>query len=457
MLINEKTWEFIREHANDDVRKLALKGVKDQDVNMPIALQQIAGRQTAFRKLPSWAAVDGIIYPPHLNMEQCSSEMTARYKAQLIMEDGHSKTDEERSKMDDERPMKGETKTFVDLTGGFGVDFYWMSQAFSRRCYVEQNEQLCAISSENFRSLGLDCSVCCCSTATYLTRMPHADVVYLDPARRDEHGARTYGIGDCSPNILELLPQLIKKADRIVIKLSPMLDWRKAVNDLAATSAFVNEVHIVSVDNECKELLIEVRSQKSEGSHYQVHCVNLQTNGEIQHFSFTPKALQNDTLTSHSPAPKAFHSDVLNSQSSLPASHSSLLSSGFLYEPNASIMKAGCFAELEMCFYVKKVADNSHLFLSDENLVKFPGRKFQILAISSANQKEFKKKFSESLVKVNQKLTSMESANIAVRNFPLTADHLRKKLKLKDGGDCYIFATTLSDGQHKLFICRKIG
>ena len=457
MLINEKTWEFIREHANDDVRKLALKGVKDQDVNMPIALQQIAGRQTAFRKLPSWAAVDGIIYPPHLNMEQCSSEMTARYKAQMIMEDGHSKTDEERSKMDDERPMKGETKTFVDLTGGFGVDFYWMSQAFSRRCYVEQNEQLCAISSENFRSLGLDCSVCCCSTATYLTRMPHADVVYLDPARRDEHGARTYGIGDCSPNILELLPQLIKKADRIVIKLSPMLDWRKAVNDLEATSAFVNEVHIVSVDNDCKELLIEVRSQKSEGSHYQVHCVNLQTNGEIQHFSFTPKALQNDTLTSHSPAPKAFHSDVLNSQSSLPASHSSLLSSGFLYEPNASIMKAGCFAELEMCFYVKKVADNSHLFLSDENLVKFPGRKFQILAISSANQKEFKKKFSESLVKVNQKLTSMESANIAVRNFPLTADHLRKKLKLKDGGDCYIFATTLSDGQHKLFICRKIG
>ena len=457
MLINEKTWEFIREHANDDVRKLALKGVKDQDVNMPIALQQIAGRQTAFRKLPSWAAVDGIIYPPHLNMEQCSSEMTARYKAQMIMEDGHSKTDEERSKMDDERPMKGETKTFVDLTGGFGVDFYWMSQAFSRRCYVEQNEQLCAISSENFRSLGLDCSVCCCSTATYLTRMPHADVVYLDPARRDEHGARTYGIGDCSPNILELLPQLIKKADRIVIKLSPMLDWRKAVNDLEATSAFVNEVHIVSVDNECKELLIEVRSEKSEGSHYQVHCVNLQTNGEIQHFSFTPKALQNDTLTSHSPAPKAFHSDVLNSQSSLPASHSSLLSSGFLYEPNASIMKAGCFAELEMCFYVKKVADNSHLFLSDENLVKFPGRKFQILAISSANQKEFKKKFSESLVKVNQKLTSMESANIAVRNFPLTADHLRKKLKLKDGGDCYIFATTLSDGQHKLFICRKIG
>jgi len=359
--------------------------------------------------------------------------------------------------MDDGRQMKGENKTFVDLTGGFGVDFYWMSQAFTHRSCVEQNERLCAISSENFRSLGLDCSVCCCDTATYLTEMPHADVVYLDPARRDEHGARTYGIGDCSPNILELLPQLIKKADRIVIKLSPMLDWRKAVNDLEATSAFVNEVHIVSVDNDCKELLIEVRSEKSEGSHYQVHCVNLQTNGEIQHFSFTPKALQNDTLTSHSPAPKAFHSDVLNSQSSLSTSHSSLFSSGFLYEPNASIMKAGCFAELEMCFCVKKVSDNSHLFLSGENLGKFPGRKFQILAISSANQKEFKKKFSESLVKVNQKLTSMESANIAVRNFPLTADQLRKKLKLKDGGDCYIFATTLSDGQHKLFICRKIG
>ncbi len=277
MIINEKTWEFIWEHANDDVRKLALKGTKDKEVDLPMALQQIAGRQTASRKLPSWAAIDKIIYPPHLNMEQCSSELTARYKAQLVKDGGCSKT------------------TFVDLTGGFGVDFYWMSQGFSQRFYVEQNAELCAISSENFRSLGLACSVCCCNTATYLTEMPHADVIYLDPARRDNHGARTYSINDCTPNVLELLPQLLQKSNCIIVKLSPMLDWRKAIGDFGGVSA----VHIISVDNECKELLLVVKSGKMLTSDYQVHCINLQTNGEIQFFCFTPNTQTLSPLTSH--------------------------------------------------------------------------------------------------------------------------------------------------------------
>ena len=144
MLINEKTWDFIRQHADDDVRKLALQGAKDADVDLQMALQQIAGRQTAHRKLPSWAAVEGIVYPPHLNMEQCSSEQTARYKGKIA----------------------GEGESMVDLTGGFGVDFYWISQGFHQRTYVEQYEQLCAISSQNFQLLGLACSVCCCDTAT---------------------------------------------------------------------------------------------------------------------------------------------------------------------------------------------------------------------------------------------------------------------------------------------------
>ena len=348
-----------RQHATDDVRKLALQGTKDADVDMPMALQQIAGRQTALKKLPSWAAHDGVVYPPHLNMEQCSSEQTARYKASLTPNPS----------------PKGEGDgVFVDLTGGFGVDFYWMSQGFKERIYVEQNEQLCSISTENFRTLGLACSVCCCDTATYLTQLDHADVIYLDPARRDEHGGRTYDIADCSPNVMELLPVLMQKADRVILKLSPMLDWRKAASDLQ----HVAEVHIVSVDNECKELLLVLESAVRP---LRLVCVNNDHIFEVP--SSNPK---HPTPFTHHPT--------------------------HLYEPNASI----------------------------------PGRSFEILAISSMNKRELK-----------DALTGVGKANIAVRNFPLTVDQLRKKLKLKDGGDVYIFATTEADGAHSLFICRKIG
>lgn len=405
MLINEKTWNFIRQHADDDVRKLALQGAKDAEVDLQTALQQIAGRQTARRKLPSWAAVEGIAYPPHLNMEQCSSEQTARYKASLT-------------------PIpspKGEgSDVFVDLTGGFGVDFYWMSQGFKQRVYVEQNESLCTISSHNFEVLGLACSVCCCDTATYLTTMPHVDLVYMDPARRNEHGGRAYGIEDCSPNVLELLPLLMEKANRVMFKLSPMLDWRKAVEDLK----YVCEVHIVSVDNECKELLLLL--DKACSADLRVVSVNLQSNGKQQVFE-TSYGEQSPCTGNH-------------------IFHLSSLISHFLYEPNASMMKAGCFDQVEQRFPVRQIAPNSHLFLSDVEIGDFPGRRFQVLAVSSMNKQELRTALKE-----------MERANISVRNFPLSVDQLRKKLKLKDGGDVYIFATTMADGEHRLLICRKIG
>ena len=384
--INDKTWEFIRAHADEDVRKVALLGTKSQEVDMPMALQQIAGRQTARKKLPSWAAVDNIVYPPHLNMEQCSSEQTARYKASLL----------------------AGGKRFVDLTGGLGVDFYWMSQDYKERIYVEHNEQLCAISSENFRALGHDCEICCCDTEAYLEKMEEADVIYLDPARRNEHGGRTYDIRDCTPNILELLPVLMKKANRIILKLSPMFDWRKAVDDLQQ----VSEVHIVSVDNECKELLLILESVATS---LRLVCVN------NDHIYEVPSDIN------HQP------SDICRQPS-------------YLYEPNASIMKAGCFTALEQHFPIRQVAANSHLFLSPVEIKNFPGRSFHIITISSMNKHELK-----------ETMTGVDKANIAVRNFPLTVDQLRKKLKLKDGGDTYIFATTETDGTHSLYICRKIG
>ena len=387
-MINEQTWDFIRQHAADDVRKLALQGTKDAAVDLSMALQQIAGRQTALKKLPSWAAVERVLYPPHLNMEQCSSEQTARYKAGLA----------------------GSGDTYVDLTGGLGVDFYWMSQGFKQRYYVERNAELCELVEHNFRTLGHSCSVCCCDTATYLTNMPHADVVFLDPARRNEHGGRTYDIKDCTPNILELLPLLMEKADKVILKLSPMFDWRKAVDDLQ----YVREVHIVSVDNECKELLLVLEQAERP---LRLVCVN---NNQIFEVSSHPSP-----LTSH-PSP--------------------LTPEQFLYEPNASIMKAGCFDALPRQYPVCQVSANSHIFLSSVEIEDFPGRRFQICAISSTNKQTLK-----------ETLAGVSRANITVRNFPMSVEQLRKKLHLKDGGDTYIFATTEADGAHSLYICRKIG
>jgi len=408
MKVNKATWQYVQEHRMDDVRRLALSGGKSAEVDMSFALQQIAGWQTARRKLPSWAAIDGIIYPPHLNMEQCSSEQTARYKGSLTPD-----------------PSPSEKGTFVDLTGGFGIDFYWMSQKFGKRTYVERNADLCDIARHNFQQLGLEAEVVCAEAEDFLKEMPPVDALFLDPARRDQHGSRTYGIEDCTPNVLELLPLLKEKADRIILKLSPMLDWRKAVSDLGG----VSEVHIVSVDNECKELLLVISSKLSGG--LRLACVNNDTS-----FEFVPIG---ETAGSHGGNHRF---------PSLEPMVSFVGTSGFLYlfEPNTSIMKAGCFGEVAEAFGVNPLSANSHLFVSDHEVRDFPGRQFVVETMTSMNKQELK-----------QALAGIDQANIAVRNFPLTAEQLRKKLKIKDGGDMFIFGTTLSDGTHKLFICRKIG
>ncbi len=384
MLINEKTRQYICQHQYDDIRQLALQGVKDAEIDLSFALQQIAGRQTAHRKLPTWAAIDGVLYPPHLNMEQCSSEQTARYKAQVV----------------------GCGDNIVDLTGGFGVDFYWMSQGFRQRTYIEQNPELCALATHNFHQLDLSCEIVCRDAVDYLTQMAPVDVIYLDPARRNAHGGRTYSIKDCTPNVLTLLPLLRKKSRRVVLKLSPMLDWHQAVEALGDVSA----VHIVSVDNECKELLMVL----GEGR-LKVYCVN---NDDV--FAYQPHSVQ----------------------SNIPP----IANARFLYVPHASIMKAGCFEEVAVRYALHPIAPNSHLFLSADEIDDFPGRGFRILDVSTLNKHL-----------LQQHLSTLTSANIAVRNFPLTADQLRKKLKLKDGGDTYLFATTAANGEHLLYICRKIG
>ena len=398
---NQATLDFIREHADDDVRQLALRGSKMSEVDLSYALEQIAGRQKARTKLPSWASIDGIVYPPHLSMEQCSSELTARDKASIA----------------------GKGALFVDLTAGFGVDMAFIAQGFQKAVHVERQPQLCAISSENYNVLGLNhIEVVCGDGVEYLHTMNHADLLFIDPARRDEHGGRTYGIADCTPNVLEMLDEMLEKADRVMIKLSPMLDWRKAVADLGK----VNDVHIISVDNECKELLLAVNSEErgknSASPSLRVVCVNLLSDGNKECFEFDGYHA--------SPSSSAFHFSPFDSR--------------FLYEPNASIMKAGCFGLLEQRFGVMQLDKNSHLFVSDKEVIGFPGREFLIEKRTSMNKRELK-----------AALADIDKANITVRNFPMSVAELRKRLKLKEGGEVYIFATTIANEGHQLLVCRK--
>ena len=236
--MNEATFNYVRQHADDDVSLLALRGCKDPDVDLPYALQQIEGRQTARQKLPSWAALDAIQYPVHLSMEQCSSEATARYKARLCR------------RLLEASNFKLQTSKLLDLTGGFGVDFIFMSEAFDEAVYVERNDALYQVASANIALLCPHATALCADGISVLQQSGHVTVVFLDPARRDDHGARTYGIADCTPNVLDIRQTLLQKADYVVLKLSPMLDWRKAVHDLG--EQYVREVHIVSVANECK-------------------------------------------------------------------------------------------------------------------------------------------------------------------------------------------------------------
>ena len=386
-MIDQATLDFIQQHRTDDVRRLALQGAKYPEVDMHDALEQIAGWQKARTKIPSWAACEGLVYPPHLSMEQCSSEATAIYKARIA----------------------GKGRLFVDLTAGFGVDAAFIARGFQQAVTIEQQANLCAVTAENYKRLGLNhVEVRCGNGADYLHTMEHADLIFIDPARRDEHGGRTYGIADCTPNILELREELLHKADRVMVKLSPMLDWRKAVEDLKK----VSEVHIVSVDNECKELLLVMTETTKP---LQVFCIN-----DDQEFVFSPDLTQSP---SQLPMPSSFH---------------------FLYVPNASIMKAGCFGELAIRFQMAPLDKNSHLFISDREVPDFPGRCFVVDKMTSMNKRELK-----------EALTGIRQANIAVRNFPLSVVELRKRLKLQDGGDIYIFATTVADKGHQLLICHK--
>ena len=462
--MNEATLNYVRQHADDDVRQLALRGSKDPDVDLMQALQQIQGRQTAKRKLPSWAAVEGVLYPPRLSMEQCSSEATACYKTGIIYNlhiydlrfdstvggaaqivnrkncqivNGQSVNCQSVNGQSVNRKSvnhKSVNRKLIDLTGGFGVDLAFMSQAFDETVYVERSEELCRLAAHNMPLVTTTpVTVVCADGIEYMKAMGRCTMLFLDPARRDGKGARTYALADCTPNVVPVIGDLLGKADSVMLKLSPMLDWRKAVNDVGAQH--VSQVHIVAVDNECKELLLLLQQ---EAPPMQLFCVDIDS-ATLPTQKAEASAASIFTVVPAMPVASVGAGPVPARPPKVPVAPSR-----FLYEPNAAIMKAGCFEALTQQFSVSPLAHDSHLFVSDNGVEDFPGRRFVIDAVTSMNKRELK-----------ATLGHLRQANITVRHFPLSAEELRKRLRLADGGNDYIFATTLSDGSHILLLCHK--
>ena len=516
-IMNQATQDFIRQHQDEDVRQLAFLGSKYPEVNMPFALDQIRGRKMAHVKLPRWASIEGIIYPPHISMEQCSSEQTALYKAELAARllglsvsssenekgcekasnshfskicefAGKGAVDSEFAKNEatckkqqilteadknvneiKEEPHEGdfsEETGFVDLTGGFGVDFsYIASRLGVKSMYVERQAHLCEAAKENFGRLGLKNAIVKNGDGIEVLHSFHSKknaasdflgiteeqsqsllktnlglkLIFIDPARRDDAGNKVVSLKDCTPDVTVLQEEMLSKADYVIIKLSPMLDWHRAISELS----HVREVHIISVSNECKELLL-VLSARNMGmnmisgtdlgekydENLRIFCIN-----DSQSFVCDETEMASSDVKIASPD-KIVSSDRITS----PA----LDEMPYLYEPNASLMKAGCFGVLSERYDAKMLSKNSHLFVSEDPVEAFPGRAFRIVAVSSFNKKELKRQ-----------LSGITKANIATRNFPLSVAELRKRLKLKDGGETYIFATTLSDESHVLVICER--
>lgn len=388
MLLSPETLAFVRLHRQADVRRLALQAKPSPGLDLSAALTQIAGRQIADSKIPSWAACEAVLYPPHLSLEQCSSEVTARYKAGLV-----------------------QGKSMTDLTGGMGVDFAFLAAGFEQATYVERQPHLCRLARHNFEALKLDHTEVINSQAeTHLQAMESVDVIFVDPARRDAQGGKVAALSQCEPDVTQLEPLLRTKARQVLIKLSPMLDLTEAIQSLSS----VHEVHIVSVNNECKEMLLMLRPEPAPASPL-IHCINL--SGETTHlFSFT-QAEEKAT-----PCPLANH----------------LLT--YLYEPNASLLKAGAHKLIAHRLGVQKLHPHSHLYTSTQFVPRFPGRSFRIVDCCGFAKKELK-----------ALLGSLTKANLSIRNFPSSVAELRKRLgNLPEGGNDYLFATTLADEQRVL-------
>ncbi len=391
-LPNEPTIAFLHNHWDADPATLLLQSARYADVDMAWVAQQVKGRRKAKEKIPSWYTNNEVVYPPAISMEQCSSEATATYKAELCF-----------------------GSSLLDLTGGLGVDTAFMSQKFASTIYVERNAALAAIASYNFKQLGLSgISINVRDSLEELYDAKEVDWLYVDPARRKENLQKAVLLSDCEPNVLEHRAQLLKKAKNVLVKLSPLFD----VTELSRLFPNAAAIHIVSIDNECKELLL--RLNREEYGSLDVCCVNMLKSGEQQQFLFR---LLNEAQIS-----VTFASNPLQ----------------YLYEPNAAIQKSGGIKSFANAYSLQMLHPNTRLCTSNNRVEHFQGRSFVVEAVFGLSKQELK-----------QNLAAIKQANITVRNFPLTVAELRKKLGLQDGGDVYLFATTLLSGKKVLIRCRK--
>ena len=374
------------------------------DEEFRFMLQQVDGRQRTRDKLPTFAAIDDWWYPVRLSCEQCSSEATARYKAQLLSQNIQP-------------PF-----TLTDLTGGYGVDTFFMSEHAAKANYVERNKELCRIVTHNFQETRPQVQIHNTDSIDYLKVMKSSDVIYIDPARRDQHGGKVFRLEDCEPNVVELLPTLTAKSKLLMIKLSPMLDITQALHSLKGRW----DVHVVAVKNEVKEVLLLSNLSRyhsdttpkvyREGSEGMIYAINLPASDT---FSFSKQEEQDAQCQLFGP------------------SHKQLIEpNNYLYEPNAAIIKAGAFKLIAERYGLCKMAQHTHLYIADHLVEDFPGRVWQI-------------------VETNIKDTKNISANIMTRNYPLTSEQLRKKLKIKDNDTYTIIGARLAD-KPTLFLCKKI-
>ena len=396
----EKT--FILQHRGDHVTTLLLQSDRYPEVDVRKMAVQISAWQTALHKLPLWAATDDILYPVHLSMEQCSSQATGHYKGTLVKQLLGGK----------------EQPTIIDLTGGFGVDSTMIMREVKHGhlIFVERNEELCQLAQHNFPLLGVENATIVHGLGEeQLAHYPQADIVFLDPARRDSNGGKTVHIGDCTPNVSTLLTVFAQRGCTAVVKLSPMLSISEAKMQLKTDNYGVSEVHIVSTEGECKELLLVLSPQPSS----KTVCINLTREG-VQRFVFDEEE-ERQAVCTYAERPETY-----------------------LYEPNASLLKGGAYKVLAARLGLKKLHSNSHLYTSEEHCKDFPGRTFEIVDYASFNKKELKRL-----------LAGIKKANLTVRNFPMSVAYLRKKLKISEGGNDYLFATTLADDSHVLLRCKK--
>lgn len=393
-MLSSTTLDFVRQHWNDDPLQLLLQRGRYPDVDMNMAAQQIEGRRQARSKWPTLYEHPDIVYPPKINREQSSSEATARLKALIVSQQGRH-------------------GSLADLTGGFGIDTLEFAEYFAQTDYVEQDSQLTEIAHHNFQVMGRNNVTCHCADGIEWIKKErrHFDAIYLDPARRDSHGRKVQAFEDCTPNILDNLALLRDSCDTLIVKASPMIDIHTASKQLDE----VEEIYIVALSGECKEVLFVVRRPKEE---VRFHCIDI-IGENTHHLTFT--------LSEESASEVRFTQEI----------------GKYLYEPNAALMKGGAFRSICRWFPVEKLARNTHLYSSQEWLPEFPGRSFEVLKTLPLTAKAIGQNLPEG------------RCHLLCKNYVMSTAELQKRLRLKEGGDLHLIATRL--GEHLVgILCKKI-